>query len=295
MQVIVMQSGSVVDYAVCEGRADQVLTVRLMNEFLHGPLWVVDEDGAAFLEEKIPTVERDEEVRTLSERICDMYDSYYDFDSHDCACWFDEPRERAEASEMLDLAWCLYVRVCELNDGSFNVDDRLIPDLEKKVEEHKRLAKPPDVITSILEGDAYIPVQVTFGLNPGGHRYACFTAGDGSFVEFWIQESTNLPEEFSLFANKSNYRAAKGNLAVTTESADHVCLGFKGNVACKKVEVEVFDDGILISLSDDEPAEWRRAGDVLFGFGESVNLLAIAITRVSGAQIVQINEWLTEG
>ena len=59
--------------------------------------------------------------------------------------------------------------------------------------------------------------------------------------------------------------------------------------------MEVFDDGILISLSDDEPAEWRRAGDVLFGFGESVNLLAIAITHVSGAQIVQINEWLTEG
>ena len=33
---------------------------------------------------------------------------------------------------MLNLAWCLYARVCEFNDGSFKVDDRLIPGLEKK-------------------------------------------------------------------------------------------------------------------------------------------------------------------
>ena len=195
---------------------------------------------------------------------------------------------------MLDLAWCLYARVCELNDGSFNVDDRLIPNLEKKVEECKRLAKPPEEITSTLEDDAYIPVRVTFDLNPSGHRDARFTADDSSFVEFRMQKSTNLPEEFSLFANKSNYRASKGNLTVTTESADHVCLGFKGNVACKKVAAEVFDDGILVALSDDVPAEWRRAGDVLFGYDESVNLLAIAFTHVSGAQIAQINEWLAE-
>lgn len=266
-----------------------------MNEFLHGPLWVMDEDGIAFLEEKIPAVERDAEVRRLTQRIGDMYDSYYGFDSHDCACWFDEPRERAEASEMLDLAWCLYARVCELNDGSFNVDDRLIPDLEKKVEEYRRLAKPPDVITSALEGDAYIPVQVAFSLNPGGHRDARFMAGDDSFVEFWIQESTNLPEEFSLFAKKSNYQLIEGNLVAAEESGEPVCLGFKGDVPCKKVNVKVFDDGILISFSDDWPTEWRRAGDVLFGYDRSANLLAIAITHVGGAQIARISEWVVEG
>ena len=271
-----------------------MLTVRLMNEFLHGPLWVLDEDGAAFTEEKIPVVERDAEVCRLAQLIGSMYDRYYDFDSHDCACWFDTPRERAEADEMLDLAWCLYTRVCEVNDGSFDVDDRLIPDLEKKAEEHRRLAKPPSVIASVLEGDDYVPIQVAFSLNPGGHRDARFMAGDESFVEFWIQESTNLPEEFSLFIKKSCYRLMKGNLVAVEESGEPVCLGFKGDVPCKKVDVKVFDDGILISFSDDEPEKWRRAGNVLFGYDGSVNLLAIAITHVSSAQIARINEWLTE-
>lgn len=195
---------------------------------------------------------------------------------------------------MLNLAWCLYARVCEFNDGSFKVDDRLIPGLEKKVEEYKRLAKPPSVIASAIEGDAYVPVQVTFNLNPGGHRDARFLAGDDSFVEFWIQESTNLPEEFGLFARKSNYRLMKGRLVAAEESDELVCLGFKGDVPCRKVDVRVFDDGILISFSDNEPEEWRRAGDVLFGHDGSVNLLAIAITHVGSAQIARIREWLAE-
>lgn len=51
-----------------------MLTVRLMNEFLHGPLWVLDEDGVVFLEERIPAVERDAEVCRLAQRIGSMYD-----------------------------------------------------------------------------------------------------------------------------------------------------------------------------------------------------------------------------
>ena len=120
--------------------------------------------------------------------------------------------------------------MCELNDGSFNLDDRLIPNLERKVEEYKRLAKPPDVIVSALEGDGYIPVQVSFSLNRGGHRDARFMAGDG----------------------------------------------------------------ILISFSDDEPSEWRRAGSVLFGYDGSINLLAIAIMDVNEAQIARIRDWICE-
>lgn len=265
-----------------------MLTVRLMNEFLHGPLWVLGEDGISFSEEVLPAIERDSEVRELVKKIGEMYDAYYAFDSHDCACWFDEPRERAEASEMLDLAWCLYARICELNDGSFRVDDRLIPDLEKKVEEHERLAKPPDTITSVLVGDEHIPIQVSFNLNPGGHRDARFMANGESFVEFWIQESTNLPEKLSLLAEESCYRFTKGGLSAVEESGEPVCLGFKGDVPCEKVDVKVFDDGILISFSDDEPEKWRRAGDVLFGYDESVNLLAIAITDVGEAGMRKI-------
>ena len=86
----------------------------------------------------------------------------------------------------------------------------------------------------------------------------------------------------------------RGRLVAAEESDELVCLGFKGDVPCRKVDVRVFDDGILISFSDNEPEEWRRAGDVLFGYDRSVNLLAIAIEHVSSSQIVRIREWLAE-
>ena len=35
-------------------------------------------------------------VKALDEELGDMYSSYYEFNSHDRACWFDEERERRD-------------------------------------------------------------------------------------------------------------------------------------------------------------------------------------------------------
>ena len=36
------------------------------------------------------------EILKLNNKICDMYSSYYEFDSHDQGCWFDTEREKAK-------------------------------------------------------------------------------------------------------------------------------------------------------------------------------------------------------
>ena len=48
-----------------------------------------------------------------------MFSSYYEFDSHGQACWFNSEQEKADKEIMLDLITHLISRLNEINDGSF--------------------------------------------------------------------------------------------------------------------------------------------------------------------------------
>ena len=71
---------------------------------------------------------RDRQV--LDDQICELYSSYYEFDSHDQPCWFNEEKEKADKPRMLELLRKLNARIAELNDGSFVVDDQETPRVE---------------------------------------------------------------------------------------------------------------------------------------------------------------------
>lgn len=62
-------------------------------------------------------------MASLNREIGELFDSYYEFDSHDQPCWFNEEKEKADKSRMLELLGKLNARIAELNDGSFVVDD----------------------------------------------------------------------------------------------------------------------------------------------------------------------------
>lgn len=104
-----------------------MFTVRIMNEFLHGPVWVLDEEGISAAEGSLPLVENDADVRELNQEAGSLFDSYYEFDSHSEACWFNEGRQRANADRMLALLAKINARLCEINDGSYTVEDLETP------------------------------------------------------------------------------------------------------------------------------------------------------------------------
>ncbi len=95
--------------------------IRLMNEFVHGPIWVLNSDGISVW--KYPLIEQDSLLTELNEKARQLFDSYYEFDSHDQPCWFNHEKERAEKEIMLDLIAKIVSRLNEINDGSFTVED----------------------------------------------------------------------------------------------------------------------------------------------------------------------------
>ena len=103
----------------------EVNTVKIMMDFLAGPLWTYryNSESKKFVTDN-PLIDNDTELQKINNEIQDLYSSYYYFDYNGQACYFDEKQERADKNKMLSLLNKLNNRLNEINDGSFIVDDR---------------------------------------------------------------------------------------------------------------------------------------------------------------------------
>lgn len=103
-------------------------TIKIQLGFLQGPIWTSDpETGRP--ETGIEVVDNDEQLRAINYEIQDLFDSYYEFDSHGQPFWFNERRERADKETMLSMIGKLIARLEEINDGSFDIEDLETPRL----------------------------------------------------------------------------------------------------------------------------------------------------------------------
>lgn len=97
-----------------------MFTIKIMNEFLHSPIWSYEEGIISY---EPPIIEYDMELQELCNKVEDMYSSYYEFDTHDQACWFNYEKEKEEKDVMLDLITSIIARLNQINDGSFIIED----------------------------------------------------------------------------------------------------------------------------------------------------------------------------
>ena len=97
-------------------------TIRIMLDFIQGPVWLSDFDTGEPMT-GIPVVDNDPIVRELNYACADLFNSYYEFNSHDQACWVDLERQKADKGIMLDMITRLIDRLNEINDGSYVIED----------------------------------------------------------------------------------------------------------------------------------------------------------------------------
>ena len=95
-------------------------TVKLMNEYIHGPLWVYGNEGC---ETDYPLIDSDNILQNLNEEAATLYDSFYDFDVGDEPCVFDDEGYKVAFPKMKELIEKIKQRLNEINDGSFTVKD----------------------------------------------------------------------------------------------------------------------------------------------------------------------------
>lgn len=96
-------------------------TVKIMNEYLHGPIWVYNSDGVSVWKHAL--IDDDPVLNELNKQAMEMFFEYYEFDSHDMPCWFNHSQEKEDKYVMLDIIRKILARLDEINDGSFVVED----------------------------------------------------------------------------------------------------------------------------------------------------------------------------
>ena len=101
---------------------DTKKTVRIQLDYLQGPIWISDIETGEPLT-GIELIDHDPVLRELNRQASQLFNSYYEFGSHDQPCWFNHEQEKADKEIMLDLISRILARLDEINDGSFVVED----------------------------------------------------------------------------------------------------------------------------------------------------------------------------
>lgn len=97
----------------------------IMLDFISGPLWkdIFDMKKKELIT-GIDVVDNDEYIQKLNNEIQDLYSSYYKINYNNKPVYFDKNQEKKDKYKMLDLLGKLIERLDEINDGSFEIDDR---------------------------------------------------------------------------------------------------------------------------------------------------------------------------
>ncbi len=96
--------------------------VKIQLDYLQGPIWISDAETGEPMT-GIELIDSDAVLKALNYQVCQLFSSYYEFNSHDAPCWFNREKEKAEKGILLDLISQIVVRLNEINDGSFVVED----------------------------------------------------------------------------------------------------------------------------------------------------------------------------
>jgi len=107
--------------------------VKLCLEFLSGPIFSSDlETGQTYT--GIEAIDDNIAIREINRDLGQLYDSYYEFDSHGRACWFNEEKFHADREKLSEKLSELMDKLASVNDGSFVVKDEISPELAEHEE-----------------------------------------------------------------------------------------------------------------------------------------------------------------
>ena len=105
------------------------MIIKIMLEYGQSPIWKYDEGIVTF--ENIPIIDNDKEINILCDKIKNMYSSYYEFNTHNVACWFNSKKAENEKLILKEMINELISKLNEINDGSFIVENLLSDWLNK--------------------------------------------------------------------------------------------------------------------------------------------------------------------
>lgn len=112
--------------------------IIIMNDY-GGPIMCLNYDDDEY-SKLYDFIKKDKLCMELIDKIDTLYDSYYEFNSHEQPVWFNKEKEIEDSELMLNLVTKLIERISFLNDGSYLLIDKetvRLKELVKKKHKNK--------------------------------------------------------------------------------------------------------------------------------------------------------------
>ena len=136
----------------CQPKAKE--EIRLMLEFLTGAILASScDDGIPCTE--IEAINNDPIVIENNFKIGDKFSDYYEFDSHDQGCWFNEEQFNKDKPFLKDCSEKLIRRLIELYDGNFVLLDQLTEDLKLENDKKYKLVLVLDYLKNPIKDSTF--------------------------------------------------------------------------------------------------------------------------------------------
>ena len=116
-----------------------MIKIKIQLDFNNGPIWGnYYDENTNLIKTGIDLIDNNDSIQELNKEIQNKYSSYYEFNSHDQACWFNEEKEKNEKEEMLALLNKLIEEISSVNDGSFEITDIITNEVINKKHENNK-------------------------------------------------------------------------------------------------------------------------------------------------------------
>ena len=109
---------------------DQKEKVKLMFDYLQGPIWTSDIETGEPLT-GVDIIDDDKVLPELNLRCSKLYSECYEFDTNNQPCKFNKDTAKKNKKEILELLEKIKNRLEEINDGTFYVEDLATKEIEE--------------------------------------------------------------------------------------------------------------------------------------------------------------------
>lgn len=99
--------------------------VILDLDFNQGAIWISDQETGEPIT-GISIIDSNKEIALLNKKISDLYSSYYELNTKESACVFNNDKFLADKDKMLKMLSDLKILLEKINDGSYEIEDRII-------------------------------------------------------------------------------------------------------------------------------------------------------------------------
>lgn len=98
-------------------------TITIDLDFARYPILESDYETKELFTD-IAVIDCNQKIKDLNFKIGEMYESYYEIESHDMPCWFNEEQFKKDRPLLLSMLKELIDELNRANDGSYVIEDR---------------------------------------------------------------------------------------------------------------------------------------------------------------------------